>query len=158
MQTTQPPVTTHTHTHTHKLPHICSQMPEFRFRRRKPQNRRHTLHDAEESAAQIKAAKQQIQSVENGDEVRGEEGEEGKRNSMVQEREKFFELLKHKCSDETTRIELDHVLTNGAEEEEDEEEGEEETLMVSGMGSCDVSDRSPSLYYINKLLLIIFDT
>ena len=121
---------THTHTYTrHSLLHH-SQMPEFRFRRRKPQNRRHTLHDADESAAQITAAKKEIQSVGDGEGMKQEEGE-GKRNSMVQEREKFFELLKHKCSDEATRIELDHVLTNGGEEEEEEEE--EETLMVCHM-------------------------
>lgn len=92
-------------------------MPEFRFRRRKQQKRRQTLLDAEESAAQIQAAKKQTQS-----EGASGEGVRNEKNSTAQDSEKFLKLLRGKHPSDGTRIELDHVLANGEEKEEEEEE------------------------------------
>ena len=70
---TTPHTYTHVHTyihtyHTHTNKHSRTTMPEFRFRRKKHQSRRHTLHDAEETSKQIEAAKEQV-DLENQAEV-----------------------------------------------------------------------------------------
>ena len=101
-------------------------MPEFRFRRRKQQKRRQTLLDAEESAAHIQAAKKQIQS-----EGTSGKGVRNEKNSTAQDSEKFLELLRGKHPSDATRIELDHVLTNGEKEEEEEEVDQRQTSTVS---------------------------
>ena len=72
-------------------------MPEFRFRRKKHQNRRHTLHDAEESSAQIQAAREQVVARE-------------KKGNVRKEKEKLFELLQTKYPEETSSIQL---VSNG---------------------------------------------
>lgn len=75
-------------------------MPEFRFRRKKQQARRRTLHDVEEAAQQIQAAKEQQDSPADG-------------KGIDREREKFFELLRSKYPEQTSGIELEQVMTNG---------------------------------------------
>ena len=112
-------------------------MPEFRLRRKK-QNRRTTVNNADETARQIQEAKKlvkpvlevtqeetpaetQDQVVPNGDvsrgigvgEVDGFDGFDGesrssieKRNSFIQEREKFFELLKTKYPEQANSLDV----------------------------------------------------
>ena len=121
------------HTHTHAR--IRTVMPEFRFRRKKQQDRRHTLHNQDETSKQVKVAKQQIQEsvkpVKPGDE---------KRNSLVQEREKFFELLKNKYPEQANDLEVQQVLSNGEEEEHVEEAG-----LNSGSAPFGIEDVSLSV-------------
>ncbi len=113
-------------------------MPEFRLRRKK-QNRRTTVNNAEETAKQIQEAKKLVKPVlevpeeeeptttaETHDEVEqngeipqeilgvGElemfDGERRssveKRNSFIQEREKFFELLKTKYPEQANSLDV----------------------------------------------------
>ncbi len=105
-------------------------MPEFRFRRKKQQNRRKTVHDIDEAAKEIEAAKKLEPSKP---EKRGSIGsshlppqEMGvaeqdmgvappippkvNRSSLVQEREKFFELLRSKYPEQASNLEM---MTNG---------------------------------------------
>ena len=110
-------------------------MPEFRFRRKKQQNRRKTVHDPEEAAKQVSAAKQLVKpdkqskrnSISLGADLGKPDGQEQqhdsspisrvdpKRSSLVQEREKFFELLKTKYPEQASNLE---ILTNGDGDDE----------------------------------------
>lgn len=121
-------------------------MPEFRFRRKK-QNRRTTLNNPEETAKQVEEARKLVKPViEAPQELQEEshddsddqqtvgaepEGKEEassmpnieKHNSFVQEREKFFQLLKTKYPEQANSLEVGVVQRGEAEEEE--EVGEE---------------------------------
>lgn len=115
-------------------------MPEFRFRRKKQQqqqqNRRTTLNNPEETARQLQEAKKLVkpilepshelvndaaeEPVDGGVGVAWREGGAGlevgpmeKRNSFVQEREKFLELLKTKYPEQA--ISLDVGVAKGEE-------------------------------------------
>lgn len=99
-------------------------MPEFRFRRKNKQNRRKTVHDPEETAKQIEAAKdlKPIKSEKRNSiavvnpppqEVGGASKKEkapNERSSLVQEREKFFELLRSKYPEQASNLEM---MANG---------------------------------------------
>ena len=112
-------------------------MPEFRLRRKK-QNRRTTVNNADETARQIQEAKKLVKPVleppreekpvetqeehvdfkeeaptSNGHVVGGADGLDSdsrssleKRNSFVQEREKFFELLKTKYPEQANSLDV----------------------------------------------------
>lgn len=117
-------------------------MPEFRFRRKKQQNRRTTVNNPDETAKQIQEAKKLVkpvsvtpEEVTNGhvteevttaeeDVARIEEELDGtsleKRNSFIQEREKFFELLKTKYPEQAISLKVGVVRG--------EESGNGETL------------------------------
>ena len=116
-------------------------MPEFRFRRKKQQNRRKTVHDPEETAKQLEVAK----SMKKPDKAKAEKrnsigpinpssqevgvapepgGHTRQRSSLIQEREKFFELLRSKYPEQASNLEM---MTNG--------EGEKE-VAVSVCGVC----------------------
>ena len=106
-------------------------MPEFRFRRKKHQNRRKTVHNPEETAKQIEEAKtvEPSKPVKRNSigainqpppklsvpepEVGGVTVPKADRSSLVQEREKFFELLRTKYPEQASSLEK---MTNGDEE------------------------------------------
>lgn len=135
-------------THRRKFKLAAFTMPEFRFRRKKHENRRTTVNNAEETAKQIQEAKKLVKPVfeppqENAElsavaearETLGEgavEGGEGmlmapaekRRNSFIQEREKFFELLKSKYPEQANSLEVGVVKMDGNKEDEEEREGD----------------------------------
>ena len=132
-------------------------MPEFRFRRKK-QNRRNTLHDPDETAKQIKDAKKLVEPVpdspqdepkvppKNGGVLRvGLEKKpslDKRRSSFIQEREKFFELLKTKYPEQASSLEVGDL-------------DREEEMGVVGGGDLSIFKKDKPLVSIKINFLII---
>lgn len=128
-------------------------MPEFRFRRKKQQNRRTTVNNPDETARQIQAAKKLVKPVyeapleeEEGAEdrqtlgvggmVRGLGGSTGvveKQNSFVQEREKFFELLKTKYPEQAISLEVGVAKAGENEKEDEGKDSSPESILVGSI-------------------------
>lgn len=137
-------------------------MPEFRFRRKKQQNRRKTVHDVEESAKQIEAAtknseltnkpekRSSIGSVQPHQSEVGVAGQKVgmkeqevpppippkvNRSSLVQEREKFFELLRSKYPEQASNLEM---MADG-----------DQNVKVSVMYVCSNNNMHVPTYYMH---------
>lgn len=133
-------------------------MPEFRFRRKKNQ-RRTTLHDSEETAKQVQAAKDMVvkkpikpvlelpppnegeepaadkvteREVSDPEGLKPTTGVE-KRNSFIQERERFFELLKMKYPEQANSLQVGGLV--GQSEEVGVAREEEVSVVVEDVDS-----------------------